>query len=342
MSNYVQELEQAKYELNTENQRGSLADAGKIAALKARIEELTKKIEEEEKAAAEEAIMSTVDDMVINGMPLREFFDIDNPEMAEKAYRIVSTAWKQSLLEAAENAKKELDDVKEEKNKALELLEEVAAEKEDIAVSLKKVMQEKYELADKLADAESKRDAAAAELEEAKKEIKRLNSQIDDLRKEIAVGAANAHKVIEINESVEDFKAAKAAAEAAKPAIYDVVPLDWKRSRYTAKLAATGEEIEFGYLEKGKYREVTAEEAEVFRAEYEAQIATESVPVEVDAGEGMELTPPVFQTEEDTETTAGDMAQGDMDGEVADQALTLEERVAALEKAVFGESKQVA
>lgn len=342
MSNYVYELEQAKYELNTENQRGSLADAGKIAALKARIEELTKKIEEEEKAAAEEAIMSTVDDMVINGTPLRELFDISNPEMAEMAYRIVSTAWKQSLLETVENAKKELDVEKEARNKALELLDKVTAEKEDVQVSLKKVMQEKYELADKLADAEAKRDAAAAELEEAKKEIKRLKSQIDDLRKEIAVGAVNAPKVIDIGESMQQFLEAKAAAEAAKPAIYDVEPLDFKQSRYTAKLAATGEEIEFGYLEKGKYREVTAEEAEVFRAEYEAQIATESVPVEVDAGEGMELTPPVFQTEEDTETTAGDMAQGDMDGEVADQALTLEERVAALEKAVFGDIKGAA
>lgn len=332
MSNYVQELEQAKFELNTENQRGSLADASKVATLKARIEELTKKIEEEEQAAAHEAIVSTVDDMVIGETPLRELFDISNPEMAEMAYRIVSTAWKKSLLEAADNAKKELDAERAEKETALGLLEEIGAEKEDIAISLKKVMQEKYELVSKLEDAEAKRDAAAAELEEAKKEIKRLNAQVDELRKEIAVGAANAPKVIDIGESMAEWQAAKAAAEAAKPAIYDVAPVDFKQSKFVAKLAETGEEIEFGYLEKNKYREVTAEEAEVFRAEYEAKQTTESATV--DNWEGLELTPPVFQGEDDADAPVSDVVEGDLDGEVADQ--TLEERVAELERAVFG------
>ncbi|MGG3454225.1 hypothetical protein [Paenibacillus rhizolycopersici] len=340
MSNYVQDLEQAKYELNTENQRGSLADAGKIATLKSRIEELTKKIEEEEQAAAHEAIVSTVDDMVIGETPLRELFDISNPDMAEKAYRVVSTAWKQSLLEAAENAKKELDAERAEKETALGLLEEVGAEKEDIQVSLKKVMQEKYDLANQLEDAEAKRDAAADELEEAKKEIKRLNAQVDELRKEIAVGAANAPKVIDIGESMKEWVAAKAAAEAAKPAIYDVHAVDFKQSRFTAKLAETDEAIEFGYLEKNKYREVTAEEAEVFRAEYEAKRAQENVSV--DAGEGMELTPPVFQgeIEDDPESATDGLDQENTNVEMA--GATLEERVAALEKAVFGEAKQVA
>ncbi len=340
MSNYVQELEQAKFELNTENQRGSLADASKVAVLKARIEELTKKIEEEEQAAAHEAIVSTVDEMVIGETPLRELFDISNPEMAEMAYRIVSKAWKQSLLEAAEKAKQELDAERAEKELALGMLEEVGAEKEDIQVSLKKVMQEKVELANLLQDAESKRDAAADELEEAKKEIKRLNAQIDDLRKEIAVGAANAPKVIDIGESMKEWVAAKAAAEAAKPAIYDVKAIDYKQSRFTAKLAETDEPIEFGYLEKNKYREVTAEEAEVFRAEYEAKRSKESVQVDVDAGEGLELTPPVFQGEEDTETTIDSVDEGNPNVEMA--GTTLEERVAALEKAVFGEIKGAA
>ncbi|MNW55101.1 hypothetical protein D3C74_327430 [compost metagenome] len=209
--------------------------------------------------------------MQINGYPLRELFDISNPDMAEQAYRIVSTAWKQSLLEAAEKAKQELDAERYEKELALGMLEEVGSEKEDIQVNLKKVMQEKYELVSELEDAKAKRDAAADELEEAKKEIKRLNAQIDDLRKEIAVGAANAPKVIDIGESMKEWVAAKAAAEAAKPAIYDVHAVDFKQSRFSAKLAETDEPFEFGYLEKNKFREVTAEEAEVFRTEFEAK-----------------------------------------------------------------------
>ncbi|MCM3703819.1 hypothetical protein [Paenibacillus macerans] len=327
MSNLIQELEQAKYELNTENQRGSLADAGKIAALKAKIEGLAKLIEEKEQTAAHEAIVSAVDDMVINGTPLRELFEISNPEMEEMAYRIVSTAWKQSLLEAAEKAKQDIAAERAEKESILAQLEAESEEREILQAENKTLSSENSSFLLAIADAESKRDAAAAELEEAQKEIKRLNTQVDDLRKEIAVGAANAPKVIDIGESLDAWKAAKAAEEASKVAIYDVEPVDFKQSKFVAKLAETGEEIEFGYLEKNKYREVTAEEAEVFRTEYAAKRAQESA--QVDTGEGVELTPPPMQFQDDEDTSTDRMDQDNTSLEVAGK--TIEEKVEFLE-----------
>lgn len=338
MSNLIQELEQAKFELNSENQRGSLADANKVARLKSDIERLTKQIEEQEQAAEQQAIMSTVDEMVINGTPLREMFDISNAEMAEMAYRIVSTAWKQSLLEEAEKGKKAANELSEQLKNEKEAKEKLQVERDELNELTSKLKMDIAMLTQELADAQAKRDSAASQLEEAKAEIARLNGQVDDLRKEIAVGATNAPKVIDIGESIEAFKAAKAAAEAARPAIYDVQPLDFKQSKFSAKRADTGEKIEFSYLEKGKYREVTAEEAEVFRAEYEAKRNQESVSV--DTGEGVELSPPPMQFQDED---AADRLDNEHAGvEMARENATVEERLAALEKAVFGEVKGAA
>lgn len=334
MSNLVQdlvnELEQAKFELNSENQRGSLADANKVARLKSDIERLTKQIEEQEQAAEQQAIMSTVDEMVINGTPLREMFDISNSEMAEMAYRIVSTAWKQSLLEEAEKGKKAANELSEQLKNEKEAKEKLQAERDELAELTSKMKMDIAMLTQELADAQAKRDSAASQLEEAKAEIARLNGQVDDLRKEIAVGATNAPKVIDIGESIEAFKAAKAAAEAARPAIYDVQPLDFKQSKFSAKRADTGEEIEFSYLDKGLYREVTPDEAALFRAEYEAKRNQESVSM--DTGEGVELSPPPMQFQD--EDTADGLDYEHSGVEMARENATVEERLAALERRV--------
>lgn len=346
MSNLNQELEQAKFEFNQENQRGSIADAYKVAALKAKIEDLTKRIEEQEQAAAHEAIVSTVDDMVINGTPLRELFDIASPEMAEMAYRIVSTAWKQSLLDEADKGKKQSAELSAQLTEEKESRAKLQTEYDELYEATSKLKTDLGFITQELADARAKRDSAASQLEEANKEIQRLKSQVDDLQKEIAVGAANAPKVIDINESLDAWKAAKAEAEAGRQAIYDLKPLDWKQSKYSAKLAETDEYIEFPWTEKGKYREVTAAEAEVFRAEYEAKRAKESATV--DAGEGLELTPPSLQFQEGDDitdngtSTVGGVVEGNTSLEVAREDATLEERVAALEKEVFGRVKGAA
>ena len=84
-----------------------------------------------------------------------------------------------------------------------------------------------------------------------------------------------------------------------EPAITD---LRWKdenrKTTYIATLVETGEEIEFGYLEKGKYREVTQAEADSFRAEQAAaqaeQAPTDSVS-DLPLGDSSVLEPPVIE-----------------------------------------------
>lgn len=58
------------------------------------------------------------------------------------------------------------------------------------------------ELQDELQDVRQSRDNAALQIEEQKLEIERLNSHVDDLVKEQAVGAREAHKVIETNQTL--------------------------------------------------------------------------------------------------------------------------------------------
>jgi chromosome segregation ATPase len=217
-----------------------------------------------------------------------------------------------------------------------------------------KLIAENNEMSDKLAQAKTelsnakleiedittKRDAAASELATAKTEIERLNDHLQDLRTEIAIGAKAATRVIDTNlatnlaEEMEKFKQSR-------PAIYDVHQTDNKGSQFTAKLAETDEPITFTWLEKGKYREVTAQEAEQFRrAAEESKRANEDLaqPGEsVDtAGTVVEL-PSQFQTEEDT---ADGVAKGNVSESVAGQTVTREEfeelkrRVVIVEKMV--------
>lgn len=334
MSNLLNELEQAKSELNSENQRGALADAAKLAELKAKIEKLTEQLEKTEEAQRQ-TILNTVDEMKINSIPLRELFSNTTPEMAESAYQIVSVAWKQSLLEEAEKGKKAYAEIFAQLTEEKEARTKLQAHYDELYEQTLKLKTDFSLLTQERDDALAKRDSAVRQLEEAKEEIARLNSQIDDLRKEIAVGAANAPKVIDISASMEAWKAAKEAAEASRPAVYDVQPLDMKQSRFSAKVAETGEEIEFNYLEKGKYREVTAEEAEVFRAEYAAKRAQESA--QVDAGEGVELTPPPMQFQDEEDATTDRVDENNSGLEVAGATVTraefeaLKARVAVLE-----------
>lgn len=337
------ELEQAKAELHAENQRGALKDSNKVAELETKLADLTQQLDVEmrlnqNKQEHEQRVEESHDQIAYVLDTLRAG-DLSMRDLTtnEAGYQILREMVQLTMMEREE---KYLDEIKKlrEDNAVLAASKEALQEQYNtLYENFAEIKSELNAAKADLEDAEMKRDSAATQLQEAKNEIARLNGHIDDLRAEIAVGAQGAVKVTNLNsnlaELVQQFNASK-------PAIYDVVALDTKQSRFSAKLATTGETIEFGYLEKGKYREVTPDEAELFRTEYEAQKAMEQIPV--DSGEGMELTPPVFQSEDDAETPVGGMDEGDTSLEVAREDATLEERVAALERAVFGEVKGAA
>jgi archaellum component FlaC len=131
------------------------------------------------------------------------------------------------------------------------------------------------------------RDAAAKELSEAKQEVERLNSHIDDLRKEIAVGARAAINVIDTEEQ-ERQKKELADKIRKERTIYNKEYVDpIKKSRLKAKLAISGETIEFPWTEENKYFVIDETEVQPFRDEYGVAlpaIETETVAETDEAG----------------------------------------------------------
>lgn len=351
ISRLERELEQAKAELHAENQRGALKDSNKVAELEAKMESLTQQLDVEMRLAetkvyeqrveeSQAEIYNALDNLRVGDKSLRELFLNTTEEEAEAAYQLVSAVWKQETAEIVEKhlaAYQELEQqLSQERKEKSELQARYDELYEEHAEQRKTLNEVRFELE----EANAKRDAAANQLQEANEQIKQLSGQIDDLRKEIAVGATNAPKVIDVKDAYENYLEQKKKAEASRPAIYNKRWKDeLKKTVYLANLAETGEEIEIPHLEINKYREVTAAEAEVFRAEYEAKRAQESV--QVDPGNGLDVTQEQFQTE-DTPVAIGGVVEGNVGLEVAREDATLEERVAELERAVFGVVKGAA
>ncbi|MBY0020741.1 hypothetical protein H7K28_06805 [Paenibacillus polymyxa] len=328
-----QQLENLRYELRTEQQKLAAADQNKVAVLTQQIADLEQEIEQEARLAEysqreEEAhaeIAYILDGLEVDGMKMRQLCS------NEGAYQVLRIAVQEMMsdrdrkyLEELKRTQEEAAAVKKERDDLQKQYDELYEQTD----SLKKDLQAAQE---EIADLGQKRDAAA-------QEITRLNSHIDDLRAEAAVGASAAIKVINSNTSGELAKAVEVYKKSL-PAIYDVQQIDNKGSQFTAKLAETDEEISFGWLEKGKYREVTAEEADQFRREAEEQKrANEDMAQSggVEKADIVEL-PTQFQTQEDT---ADRMAQGDTSEQMAGTTVTREEfeelkrRVVIVEKLV--------
>ncbi|WP_339197839.1 hypothetical protein MKY95_07545 [Paenibacillus sp. FSL P4-0176] len=320
-------IEQLRYELNIERQRGAMADAGKIEDIERQLAEL----EQESVEESQQEVAYLMDNMDLDGMSMRDMFKNETPEAAEAAYQFLRIAVQNTMLQRDEEWMARIKTLEER------LAMETAAK--DVAVAKADEMGEKntelvIQIRDAkglLEDAESKRDAAAGQLEEAKAEIERLTSHVDDLRKQIAVGAVNMAKVIDPADALAHYKEqkriaeeekrlAEAAREAAKPAIYDVEWGDAKKSFYTAKLAATDEEIKIPYLTKGAYREVSAEEAPQFRISEEPQRVDEDLARTNDLEESGELTPPWGYPEDDTaEVTTDGLAEEQLAGGSAEE-----------------------
>lgn len=307
-------IEQLRYELSIERQRGAMADAGKIEEIERQVAEL----EQERAEETQQEVAFIMDNLNLDGVTMREMFKNESVESAEAAYQVVRIAVQNTLLQRDEQWMTEVKDLRERLAAETAAKDVAQAAADESGEANAKLVTEIRDLRTELQDTETKRDAAVVQLDEYKAEVTRLNSHIDDLRKQIAVGAANAVKVIDVGDSLTAWKEQKKREEDAKPAIYDVEWADNKRSTYVAKLAATDETITFNYLEKGKYREVSAEEAPQFRITEESQRVDEDLARTNDVEEGNELTPPTWQFpegDEATEESAGhELAQGDVAG----------------------------
>lgn len=310
-------IEQLRYELSIEKQRGAMADAGKIVD----IEEEIAYLELERVEESQQQVAYIMDNMDLDGVTMRDMFKNDTPESAESSYQVVRIVVQNTLLQRDEHWMVQIKDLQERLAAETAAKDTAQAKADEAGEANAKLVTELRDVRSELLDVESKRDAAVAQLEEAKAEIKQKESHIDDLRQQIAVGAVQATKVIDVGDAMAAWKEQKKREEEAKPAIYDVEWVDDKRSMKRAKLAATDEVITFNYLEAGKYREVSAEEAPQFRISFEEpQRVDEDLARTNDLEESGELTPPWGYPEDDTaEITTDGLAEEQLAGSSAEE-----------------------
>lgn len=322
-----------------------IALANRIAEMEFDEEQAAKKAQREQQHAqrAEEVtaeITTAIEEFDIGGMSMRDFC------VNEQAYQALRIFFQQTIQTQADKLLGEIKQVREESAQVITELrkdnDRLNKENEEQAETIGKLRNELLAKNEEAADNAQKRDAAVAQLAEANNEIERLKGHVQDLQTQLAIGARGAAKVVGDNISGSMADAIKAFKESL-PAIYDVQALDAKRSRFSAKLADTDEPIEFGYLEKGKYREVSAEQAESFRTEYLAKAEEEAKRNHEDSAQPLVLeeqpvTVPAFQGEE---ATADGLASDNASVEMAGEEVTPEafqralERISALELAVF-------
>jgi len=325
-------ISELRYELNVEKQRGAMADAGKLADLQAEIDFLEQQNVEE----AQQEVAYIMDNLDLEGVTMREMFKNESSESAEAAYQVVRIAVQNALLQRDEHWMTEVKDLRERLASETASKDASQSAADEAGEANAKLVAEINDVRFELEDTAKKRDSAVTQLEEAKAEIARLNSHVDDLRQQLAVGAANAVKVIDTGDAMATWRAQKEREEVAKPAIYDVQWGDNKKSFYIAKLAATDEEIKIPYLTKGSYREVSAEEAPQFRITQEPERVDADLAQHNNVEEGDQLAPPPWgYPEEAAEESAGhELAQEQLAGSVA------EERTGEVTRAEFEALKQ--
>lgn len=211
----------------------------------------------------------------------------------------------QSKIESLENRVKELDEYRKEVDR----------------------------LTDINADLEMKRNAAADELEHMKLEVTRLTEDNESLRKQLETKSTNAAPQVDAAELFRKI-------QAAKPGIYNKRWKDGLRqTHYLATLSATCEEIEIPFLEIGKYREESAEDALRFRQEEDERKAREDIERAAETAEAPPLTEYSFLESEDdtvqTNSTHGEVATETV-GRAEFEALAARVAVLELEKSVRG------
>lgn len=291
--------------------------------------------------------MNTLD---FGGVDPKDLFLNYSEEGAQKSFDYVNSVVQSAVVRIMQAHEGKIKSLEAEASSLQEKIANLQQEKEELSHDLGVANLENSDLNARVTN-------ASRLLDEEKAEVARLNSQVDDLRKEIAVGAAAALKVeeVDVRSAHEKWLEQRQKEEESKPIIYN---LRWKddirRDTYLAQLAATDETIEIPYFTmtgdlknptamKGRYRVVTSEDAPSFRtAALEAQEPEHSeedhsydIPDKVD--EEVAYTVPQFQTD----SAAGGMDQDHTGVEMAGEAVTPEafqqalERISALEFAVF-------
>jgi regulator of replication initiation timing len=292
--NEREQLEQKLSDL--EAQKVTLFDSGSADQVEVgRLNEQIKAIRQQLSEIENQQTVETTANEIASSMETYNIgdssFTIDQLAADEDAAKIL----RKGIAEKSQKqAQKWLEDINTQKAVYEQKVAALTAQLADADKAIDELQSENAQLQIEKDDIAEKRDAAVRSAEEAQSEVARLNSHVDDLRKEIAVGATNAPQVIDITTDADleaaaqrlkakkeaEAEAKKEADKAARVRIYGVQQLDGTGAKFGAYRADDDVHIQFGWLEKNKYVELSNEELERFREELEAtkQAELESTP----------------------------------------------------------------
>lgn len=351
MESTQQKVERLQAELDSLNAQSPRNEAAVNQTANA-LDEAKKELEQEMATMvriqdATEQAAFFLDNLEFDGLTMRDL------TVGETEYQLLRIAVQTQIINQAEEFSKQIAQIQVEENtqqarlrqqfdelqaKYNEDTKQVNTDRETIATLQAQLDQSQRETADYI-----------GKLKNATDEITRLESQVDDLRKEIAVGARNAYKVTDV-EQAQQIKQLTDQIKASKIKVTDMVFKDYTHINYTATLMQDlpsegkkfGDQIEFPSIFKSKYVEVTAAEAEQFRAE-----RASNQEVVSDSALGNEATANVTPEGDFPEVpiataldVPGEVSVAVPTPELGGQGFSFEERLAALEAHCFGHVKQ--
>ncbi|GAB7057369.1 hypothetical protein JCM16163A_41180 [Paenibacillus sp. YK5] len=302
-------------------------DANNISAKLAQLrEELAAEQESEQRVQQQEEKIASIE------LPY-DFNEIfDNSSANDVIAEVVQTFLRDAVKEHNEEIEKLHQLYKEQLRAAGDRELQLQRQNEELQARVSEINSQLTDALDKNAtlifekqDAEDKRDNAVAQLEQANAEIERLNGHIDDLRKDQAVGVRNGYKVIDSNSSLDELVAKakeakiKSAAELALEQPYGF------RGKITLPEIRQNQETDRGSSFRIEDTATYPEHNWISAPKVDAPVTGEQFQVPtLDLPEAGPIEIPTQQP----------------NGEVV--AKTVEERLEALERAVFGDKGAVA
>ena len=241
------------------------------------VRESKRQLESEQNDITDSSAMTSVYE-ALEGIPIAFLLTTDMYDLERKVEIIANSL--SAVLEKNAEVERSL---KREVSAQSELINELREERESNGFLM--------------VDLRTKLHNAAEQLDEEKRASKEKDSEIARLRE-----ALNKTSEKVPAPTYEEYKEEHIKALESRPAIYD---LQWtderKKTHYTAKLAATGEQMEpFSRLTLGLYRVLTdAEEVQRFRQEAEERAAREALERAAESAEAPPIAEDTFQAEED-------------------------------------------
>lgn len=337
MQTLQDQLTEVETQIAAENAKGADKDQNALAALEQKQAVILsqmddEKAKQEQDRAAQVRIQDAtdkaayiMDNLLVEDLTMRDL------SAGENEYQALRIAVQNAFIQLEEENITRISDIQAEESAEKTLLKQ-------------QITQLQAQLQTQSAQATRESLDYQSKLKNATDEIDRLNSQVDDLRKEIAVGARNAYKVSDV-EQTQQLKQLADQIKASRIHVYDVEPDSTINPRnYTATRADNGESVTYNWTQAKNYIEIKdPNEVEQFRQQFANKETVSDSPLgnETTADVTPEVPLPEIPSVVAPEANVLPEVQLAVPAPTdSGQGQTVEERLSALEAHVFGYVKQ--